>query len=338
MGLEQLRVRRVTALTAAQGQRFARDVVVSMGGSAEDARCVAELLVRAEVGGHPSHGLRRLAQYARGWRRGTIVPSARAEIVRDDGSTLTLDGRRALGQVVCTLAADLAAERALAHGVSAVAVRHAGHAGRFADYVDRACEQGAALLAFANDSGAGQAVAPPGGLEGRMSTNPLAAGVPRSRPPHLVIDLATSVAAQGKVRVLQDAGRPVPESWVRDGLLQPLGGAKGFALALLVEALAGVVSGAGAVGPAPGPDDQGVFLLAFDPGRFGDRTELAERVDSMLAYVLSAPVREGAEPLRAPGSGLPALPLDPEARFELAPATLARLAALADELGVAALG
>ncbi len=240
------------------------------------------------------------------------MPSARAEIVRDDGSTLILDGRRALGQVVCTLATDLAAERALAHGVAAVAVRHSGHAGRFADYADRACEQGAALLVFANDSGAGQAVAPPGGLEGRLSTNPLAAGVPRTKPPHLVIDLATSVAAQGKVRVLQDAGRPVPEAWVRDGLLQPLGGAKGFALALLVEALAGVVSGAGAVGPDPGPDDQGVFLLAFDPGRFGDPAELAGRVDAMLAHVLSAPVREGAEPLRAPGSGLPPLPLDPD--------------------------
>ena len=326
----------MTELTAAEGQRFARDFVVRMGGSVADAHRTAELLVRAEVGGHPSHGLRRLAQYARGWRGGTIVPSAQAEIVRDDGSTLTLDGRRALGQVVCTVAADLAAERALAHGVAAVAVRHSGHAGRFADYADRACERGAALLAFANDSGAGQAVAPPGALAGRMSTNPLAAGVPRSNPPHLVIDLATSVAAYGKVQVLRDAGQPVPEAWVRDGLLQPLGGAKGFALALLVEALAGVVSGAGAVGPDPGPDDQGAFLLAFDPGRFGDPDDLAERVDSMLAHVLSAPVREGAAPLRAPGSGLPPLPLDPAARFELAAATAERLAALADELGVAA--
>jgi hydroxycarboxylate dehydrogenase B len=327
----------VTEFTAGEGQRFAREIVVGMGAGAEDARRTAELLVRAELGGHPSHGLRRLAQYARGWRRGTIVPSARAEIVRDEGSTVTLDGRRALGQVVCTLAADLAAERALAHGVAAVAVRHAGHAGRFADYADRACERGAALLAFANDSGAGQAVAPPGGLEGRMSTNPLAAGIPRSRPPHLVIDLATSVAAYGKVQLLRDADRPLPESWVRDGLLQPLGGAKGFALALLVEALAGVVSGAGAVGPDPGPDDQGAFLLAFDPGRFGDPAELAGRVDAMLAHVLSAPVRDGAEPLRAPGSGLPPLPLDPAERFALAPATLARLTALADELGVAVL-
>ena len=255
--------------TAAEAVRFARDVAERMGARAADAERVAELLVRAEVGGHPSHGLRRLVQYAEGWREGTIVPSARAEVVRDEGATLTVDGRHALGQAVCTFAADLAAGRALEHGVAAVAVRHSGHCGRLADYADRACEHGAALLAFANDSGAEQTVAPPGGLAARLSTNPIAAGIPRVRPPHLVVDLATSVAAFGKVRVLQDAGRPVPEAWMRDGLLQPLGGAKGFALALLVEALAGVVSGAGAVSADPGPDDQGLFLLAFDPARFG---------------------------------------------------------------------
>jgi uncharacterized oxidoreductase len=321
-------------LNAAEAQRFARDVAQRMGASEDDAARVAELLVRAEVGGQPGHGLRRLVQYARAWRNGTIVPSAQPEVVRDDGSTLTLDGRRALGQVVCTLAADLAAQRALEHGVAAVAVRHSGHAGRLADYADRACGHGAALLVFANDSGAAQGVAPPGGREARLSTNPLAAGVPRSGAPHLVVDLSTSVVAHGKVQVLEDAGDPVPEAWKRDGLLQPLGGAKGFALALLVEALAGIVSGAGAVSANPGPDDQGLFLLAFDPARFGQPGEIAERLEAMLAYVLDVPLEPSAAPLRVPGSGLPPLPLDPEAHFAVAPALQARLSALAGELGV----
>jgi hydroxycarboxylate dehydrogenase B len=147
--------------------------------------------------------------------------------------------------------------------------------------------------------------------------------------------MATSVAAFGKVRVLQDAGRPVPEAWMREGLLQPLGGAKGFALALLVEALAGVVSGAGAVSADPGPDDQGLFLLAFDPARFGPADEIAQRLEAMLAYVLDVPRREDADPLRAPGSGLPPLPLDPAARFAVAAPLAERLAALARELGAA---
>jgi LDH2 family malate/lactate/ureidoglycolate dehydrogenase len=324
-----------TTVTAAEAQRFACDVARRIGASDEDAARLAELLVRAEVGGHPGHGLRRLSQYVNAWRNGTIVPSARAEIVRDEGSTVTLDGRRALGQVVGTLAADLAATRALEHGVSAVAVHHSGHAGRLADFADRACGHGAAVLLFANDSGASQAVAPPGARDARLSTNPLAAGIPRLHAPHFVVDLSTSVAAHGKVQVLQDSGLPVPETWMRDGLLQPLGGAKGFALGLLVEALAGVVTGAGAVSAAPGADDQGVFLLAFDPGRFGPPAEVAERLEAMLAYVLGAALEPGAEPLRAPGATLPPLPLDPDARLELTPALAERLVLLAGELGVA---
>jgi hydroxycarboxylate dehydrogenase B len=304
-----------------------------MGARPADAERAAELLVRAEVGDHPSHGLRRLVQYAEGWREGTIVPSATAEVVRDEGSTLTVDGHSALGQVVCTRAADLAAERALAHGVAAVAVRGSAHCGRLADYADRACGQGVAVLLFANDSGAAQTVAPPGGLAARLSTNPLAAGIPRARGPHLILDMATSVAAFGKVRVLEDAGKPVPEEWMRDGLLQFLGGAKGFALALVVEALAGVMTGSGASSAQPGPDDQGVFLLAFDPARFGRPGELAERLETMLGYVLDVPLEPGAAPLRVPGSGLPPLPLAADASFDVAPALAERLAALAGELG-----
>jgi uncharacterized oxidoreductase len=326
-----------SSTTAGAAQSFAREIAERMGAAPEDAARVAELLVRSEVGGHPSHGLRRLRQYADGWRRGTIVPSAQAEIVRDQGTTLTLDGRHALGQVVCTLAADLAAQRALEHGVAAVAVRHSAHAGRLADYADRVCARGAGVLLFANDSGAAQGVAPPGALEARLSTNPLAGGVPRAHPPHLVIDLATSVAAHGKVHVLEDAGKPVPETWVRDGLLQPLGGSKGFALGLLVEALAGVVTGAGASSADPGPDDQGVFLLAFDLARFGDSGELSRQLEAMLAYVLGVPLEPGADPLRAPGSTLPPLPLEDHARFDVAPALAGRLDALAGELGVAEL-
>ena len=327
----------MSELTAGRALHFSRTVAEAIGARPDDAARVAELLVRAELGGHPSHGMRRLAQYAEAARAGTIVPSARAEIVRDEGSTLTVDGHHALGQVVCTFATDVAAERALAHGVAAVGVRSSGHCGRLADYADRACGHGVVLLAFANDSGAEQTVAPPGGLAARLSTNPLAAGIPRARAPHLVLDLATSVAAFGKVRVLQDAGRPVPEEWMRNGVLQPLGGAKGFALALLVEALAGVVSGAGAVSADPGPDDQGAFVLAFDPARFGEPDELADRLEAMLGYVLDVPLEDGAEPLRVPGSGLPPLPLDAGARLELSPALAGQMTALAGELGVTSL-
>ena len=312
-------VRHVIEFDAAEGQRFARDVVAAMGGSAADARCVAELLVRAEVGGHASHGLRRLPQYARGWRNGTIVPSARPEIVRDDGSTLILDGRRALGRW-CVRRRPTSRQTTRSPTVSRQSLcatpdtRAASPTTRIAPARRvRRCWRSRTTPARIRP------LRRPAAWRGACRRIRWPQACPARSRRTSSIDLATSVAAQGKVRVLQDAGRPVPEAWVRDGLLQPLGGAKGFALALLVEALAGVVSGAGAVGPDPGPDDQGVFLLAFDLARFGDPAELAGRVDAMLAHVLTAPVQDGAEPLRAPGSALPPLPLDPEARFALAP-------------------
>ena len=149
------------------------------------------------------------------------------------------------------------------------------------------------------------------------------------------MDLSTSVAAHGKVQVLQDGGLPVPQAWMRDGLLQPLGGAKGFALGLLVEALAGVVSGAGAVSATPGPDDQGVFLLAFDPGRFGPPGDVAERLEAMLAYVLGVPLEPGAEPLRAPGATLPPCRSTRMHASSSRRRSSERLATLAGELGVA---
>ena len=149
--------------------------------------------------------------------------------------------------------------------------------------------------------------------------------------------MATSVAAFGKVRVLEDAGQPVPEAWMRDGLLQPLGGAKGFALAL---------AGRGARRrrlrrAAPSRPTRARTIRACScwrsiPRASGRPGELAERLEAMLAYVLDVPLEAGAEPLRVPGSGLPPLPLDPAARFELAPALRQRLDALAGELGVAA--
>ncbi len=122
---------------------------------------------------------------------------------------------------------------------------------------------------------------------------------------------------------------------MRDGLLQPLGGAKGFALGLLVEALAGVVSGAGAVSATPGPDDQGVFLLAFDPGRFGPPADVAERLEAMLAYVLGRRSSRARSRCAYRARRCRRCRSTRTARFELASPLAERLATLAGELGIA---
>jgi LDH2 family malate/lactate/ureidoglycolate dehydrogenase len=282
-------------------EQAAAGVLERLGATPANAETVARLLVKADLTGHESHGVRLLAVYADSIRQGLTDPAATPRIERDDGTTIVVDGRRAFGQVTGVHAAELAAGRALRHGVAAVAVRGGAHLGRLADAVERAAELGAIAFLFANDAGAGQVVAPFGGAEGRLATNPLAVGIPRARPPHLVLDMATSVAAHGTIRVRERRGEDVPDAWRAEGVLQPLGGMKGYGLALVVEVLAGVLSGTGFSRPDPGPDLQGVFLLALDPGRFLPRERFDADVESLLGYVTGGERLPEVDEILVPG-------------------------------------
>src|SRR5262249_31025708 len=157
-----------------------------------------------------------------------------------------------------------------AHGVAAVALRRAGHAGRLADWAWELAERSMLGLVFANDSGGNHVVVPHGAREPRLSTNPVAVGIPRAAGPHLVLDLATSTVAAGTLAARRTAGEPVEAGWLEGEWLRPMAGHKGFALALAVDVLAGFLSGAGVAGQGdPAGDYQGMLLLALDLERFG---------------------------------------------------------------------
>jgi hydroxycarboxylate dehydrogenase B len=210
-----------------------------------------------------------------------------------------LDGRRALGQVAGTEAVELAVERARAHGVAVVTLRRSGHLGRLADYAERAADRGTVAILAANDAGANEVVAPHGSLEPRLATNPIAVGIPRKEPPHLVLDMSTSVVSHGTVARLELEGRPVPDEWAVDGVLLPVGGAKGTGLALVVDVLAGILSGAGfSDGAGDKDDDQGVWIVALDPRRFLPPGKLEADVERLVRHVRSAaPSSRGTEVL-----------------------------------------
>lgn len=279
----------------------AAGVLEALGATPDNAAVVARTLVKADLAGHESHGLRLLAVYAEAIRRGKTDPVAIPTIERDDGTTVVVDGRSAFGQVTGILAADLAAERALAHGVAAVAVRDGAHVGRLADVVERVADGGAVALMFTNDGGSGQVVAPYGGAEGRLATNPLAVGVPRTPRPHLILDMATSVVAHGVITTRERRDEELPDGWRCDDVLQPLGGVKGYGLALVVEILAGILSSTGFSRPGPHADPQGFFLLALDPGRFLDRDRFATDIEAMLGYVTGAKRLPGVDEILVPG-------------------------------------
>lgn len=315
-------------------QRFATGVLAAIGTPPPEAEFMAGVIVSSDLAGHESHGLRRLPEYVARYRDGFADPAARPVAELDTGSLVRLDGRRGWGHVVVRDATDLAVGRARAHGIAAVGIRNSEPAGRYADFCERAAGHGVAVLFFVNDAGGGQDVAPPGGLEPRLSTNPIAAGIPRAASPHLVVDLSTSVVAAGRLAETRDRGGPVPADWVTPtGAIRPMAGFKGFGLALVAEALAGALTGAGTVRPGPVADAQGVFVVAIDVARLRPLGDFTADLEGALAHVLDVPLEEGAAELHVPGAaGAGVAAVRRRDGVPVQPHTWARMATLAADL------
>lgn len=289
-------------------KHFAASELISLTGRAlvaldvpePDAVIVAESLVEAELEGQPGHGLARLAFMLDRLRQGLINPRPAFRVSGDRPGAAALDADNALGPVAGVHAMKLAVELARTAGVGLVAVRRSNHLGALAYYLREACQAGLVGLAFTNTP---PAMAPPGTTTPYLGTNPIAAGFPTSTEP-VIVDMATSQVARGHILRAARMGEPIPEGWAVDaegqpttdpeaaigGGLLPMGGAKGFALALLVEILSGVLSGA-----AVGPEVAGTFaassresnvghcFVAIDPDALGPG--FVKRMDSLTADV-----------------------------------------------------
>ena len=287
---------------AADLRRFTVEILTRLGTPASDAHDMAGQIVGSELAGHESHGLRRLSEYVGRVDSGAVRPASAGRIDLDRGSLVRIDGERGFGHVVVSHALGVAMERARAHGIAAVAVHDCDPAGRLWDFCERAAASGVATLVFVNDGGAGQTVAPPGGTEARLSTNPIAFGFPRADAPHLVLDMATSTVAMGRLSEWRDRGEPIPPAWATPaGVLKSMGGGKGFGLALVAEALAGALADAGTVSPEPGDERQGVFIIAIDIASLRDLDAFTAEVDGFLDYVRDVPLEPDAGPVRIPG-------------------------------------
>jgi (2R)-3-sulfolactate dehydrogenase (NADP+) len=272
--------------TAGELHDLAVRALTALDVPAADAAIVAACLVDAELEGRAGHGLVRLPFLLRRLRAGLIDPRPRLEVTRLRPATALLDAGNGLGPVAGVRAVDLAAELAGTYGAGVVAVRRGNHLGALGFYLRRFVERGLVGLCFSNTP---PAVAPPGAASPFLGTNPIAAGFPAPDGPVLV-DMATSQVARGGILLARQAGRPIPEGWAVDaegrpttdpdaalgGSLAPLGGHKGFALALMVELLTGVLAGAGVgpgvtgtVEPSDRPSDVGHSFWSLDPEAFG---------------------------------------------------------------------
>jgi uncharacterized oxidoreductase len=297
------------------------DIFRACGVAEADARIVAAHLVDAEACGVVSHGIIRVPQYVQALADGRIVPDAKLRILAETTATAVLDGEHGFGQVMAQRAMDWALDRAEHTGVSAATLCNCGHTGRLGSYTERATQRGMAALMMVNTGGHGQWVAPFGGIAGRLATNPISIAVPTDSDAPLVLDMATSVVPEGKVRAAQAAGQRLPEDWIIDhqgrpatnaaglygpprGAILPFGGHKGFGLAMLIDALAGGLSGAGCCTDADTPmagKTDGVFLVAVKIAAFYPLLGFQRTVGYLLQHVKSSPPAPGLTEVLVPG-------------------------------------
>ncbi len=298
---------------------FCTALFMSEGVPEDEARITADVLVEANLTGVDSHGVSRVAAYMERLRRGGNRKVAKVDVLADFPAGATWDANGSLGQVVAYRAMLAAMDKARSVGVGFVAVRHNNHTGANAYYARMAAEGGLIGLIAGNGP---PMVAPWGSASPFFSTNPLSFGVPAGEERPVVIDMATSVSARGKIILAAKNGAEIPLGWAVDkegndtkepaaalkGVLLPFGGHKGYAVAVMVEVLAGLLSGAG-YGPAMNehynrhdvPVNSGNLFAAVDVSRFVPLEEFRRGVDGMIRTIRSGKVRPGFGEILLPG-------------------------------------
>lgn len=295
---------------AAELESFARAVLTAMGADREVGQEVARHLVRANLSGHDSHGVLRLSRYVRQMDAGSLVPSARPELVHERGPIAVFDVRRSFGHYATAKALEWAMGRARTGGLAAAALREPTHIGRLGEYTERAAAAGLVGVVTYGTAGEGVGIVlPHGGAAPALSTNPWSIGVPGADGGGVVFDAATTVVAEGKVQVAKDAGRQLPagsivaadrspsrdpEAFYSGGALLPLGGEvaghKGYGLALMSALLGGLAMAASPASAAPA---SGVLVLVIDPAWFGDGDAYASLVADTVRSVKRTPPARG---------------------------------------------
>ncbi len=297
-------------------------ILNALGSPPERSAWVVETLLRANLAGHDSHGFMRLLQYTEFARGGNIDLSADVVTLRELGSTALLDAGRTWGQVAAKAAMERAIEIASRQGISMVALVNSPHIGRLGEYVVMAAERDMIGTAYVNSQTGGNGnVTPWGGIEGRFTPTPLAFAAPSGLDWPVLVDITASVMPEGKVRDHFFRGAQLPENVIIDadgnpsrdpadfygppaGGLLPLGGPvghKGYALGVMIEMLAGGLSGAGYVSEAAVTHGNGVLFQVMNITAFEDIADFKRRTRELIAHVKSARTREGVDEVLFPG-------------------------------------
>ncbi|MCY4586562.1 MAG: Ldh family oxidoreductase [Bryobacterales bacterium] len=304
--------------TADRLKSTSRDIFVAAGARSEDARIVADALVNANLAGHDSHGVMRIPSYVRWMEKGDVNVKAEFRVVMEADAFAVIDGDWGFGQVMARKAMEVGIEKAAKSGVASISARRCSHIGRAGDYPIMVAEAGLASILFLNTHGAGSLVAPFGGIDRRLSANPIAIGIPRPGGDHIIVDISTCVVAEGKLRNFRTAGQPAPERSIIDaegrpttdasefygppeGAILPIAGHKGFALGLASDILAGALSGAGCTRQGIKRVGNSFWATIIDIHRIRCRSDFDRDVGDLIDWIKSSRKADGVSEILVAG-------------------------------------
>jgi uncharacterized oxidoreductase len=289
--------------------RFAIDLLAAGGLRADEAEVVGRSLVDANLRGHDSHGVVRIAQYLDQLSKNEVVTGAPFTTLKESDVLLAADGHWGFGRVQAGRLTERLIEKAQRNGVAIGTLIRSSHIGRLGEYCELAAAAGLVSMLMVNTHGVARRVAPPGGKAPRLGTNPIAMGAPAGEFP-LVLDFGTSATAEGKVRVKRIAGQACPPGWLLDsegrpttdpatlygdppGTILPMGGDqayKGFGLGLMVEIFAGALSGGVCARERPlNQNGNCVYMQVIAPHHLGDADHFSQEISCLLEFIRGCP-------------------------------------------------
>jgi LDH2 family malate/lactate/ureidoglycolate dehydrogenase len=338
---------------AAEGRRFMGRALASAGLAPEAADATAEMMLLADLRGIDSHGIVRLSSYVARLKAGGINPRPNLRVLNDAPATALVDGDNGMGHLIMRFAAKIAIEKADKAGIGWIGTRRSNHAGAAACYamMPLAHDMIGLYLAVANNNH----MAPTGGIEALLGTNPIAVAIPTGQEPPIVLDIATTATSAGKIRLAADNGERLAEGLVMDrsgkpitdpkiamdGLLLPIGGYKGFGLSLVFSLMGGALNGSStgrdtvSIDEVGAAGNTGQAIMALKVANFADVAEFKRRVDKVARDIRTSMPMPGVSEVRYPGVNGHRIAAERQAKgIPVRPPLVASLAKLAASLAI----
>lgn len=311
----------MTAYPVEKLEKYLSKSFVAWGASSEDANEVSTHLIEASLSGHDSHGVLRAPWYLEKIKKNELVPDASVQVLNETPSSAVLDGQWGFGQPICRQAMDLCIQKAQESVIACVTVKNCNHMGRVGYYTQIAADSGMVGLGCVNLHGSSHCVAPFGGIDRRLPTNPFSVSYPTKTGPHLLTDFTSSIVAEGKLQLRRNNGGNADDGWIIDhngnptkdphafydepkGALLPMGGAmahKGYALSMAIEGLAGGLSGAGCSSPGKVRHGNACWFVAIRIDAFTPFEQFLSNVDDLIDYVKSSRKIDDSKEIHYPG-------------------------------------